>query len=301
MSQTLTQTVTEPSTTGKIYMWSGTTDGKDGKVNVHTGSTNILPYHTVDVTVKDMRALSPRPTVLTHGYEFLQHPSSIPHDVFMNFSTPENKKILSTKYFEECNDLVKKVTNAAEAYTFVHRIRSENTDPSKALDLMQQNRHGGTVPAAHCDRDPITAPERLRSSLGEELANELMKKYKRWAAVNIWRPIVSGVQRWPLCLVNHQGVPDWNYDTHMGRLYIVEDDLIDIRGDKDHESILKYDPRYEYHYASNMKSDEVLVFCAFHSDPKFGTPHGAFWDSATTPESPDRVSIEVRTWAFFED
>ncbi|KAI2629623.1 hypothetical protein GGR54DRAFT_635809 [Hypoxylon sp. NC1633] len=298
-----TETLTEaPSTKGTLYMWNGTKDGKDGIVNLSKGSTNVLPYKMVNVTVQDMRSLSPRPTVITHGYEFLNAPTAVPKEVFMTASkSRENEKVLEEAYFDECCNLVKKVTGAAEAFTFVARIRSQNTDVTEAVDFLKQNRHGGTVPAAHVDRDLETAPQRLRSSLGVEKANELMAKYKRWACVNVWRPINTTVKRWPLCLVDHSAVPDWHYDTHIGRIYIAEDELIDIRGAKSYEAILKYDPRYEYHYASDMSPDEVLLFCAFHSDPHLGIPHCAFWDSKTTKDAPDRMSVEVRTWVFFED
>ncbi|KAI1382304.1 hypothetical protein F4677DRAFT_21961 [Hypoxylon crocopeplum] len=298
MSQTMVET---PSTTGVVCMWNGTQDGKEGVLNIANGRTNLRPYHQVNITVQDMRNMSPRPTVVTDGYEFLTSPSSIPTEVFTTASSPESKAILETKYHEECCNLVKKVTGAAEAFTFVHRIRSQNQNLTEALDLMKQDRHGGTVPAAHVDRDLVTAPERLRSSLGEEKAEELMAKYKRWACVNVWRPVCPVVQRWPLCLVNHKAVPDWHYETHIGRIHMTNDDLIGSRGAKAHEAILKHDPRYEYLYASNMTPDEVLLFCAFHSDPKLGIPHSAFWDYNTNPDAPNRISCEVRTWVFWED
>lgn len=194
MSQT--QTVARP-TTGKICMWNGTADGQeDGFVDVSNGKTNALPPKIINVTVQDIRDQDPQPSVNTDGYELLKYPTSIPAEVFENPLTEENKEILVTAYFEECRRLVQEITGAAETFTFIHRIRSQNTDFNNALDF-KQDAFKGTVPLAHVDRDPVTAPERLRSSMGDERAEALMKKYKRWAIVNVWRPIGPAVQKWP--------------------------------------------------------------------------------------------------------
>lgn len=178
-------------------MWNGTTDGQeDGFVDISNGHTNTLPPRIVDITVQDIRNQDPKPSVNTDGYELLSHPTSIPTEVFQNGLTEENKALLETTYFEECRRLVQELTGAAETFTFVHRIRNQDTDFTDTLSF-KQDAFKGTVPLAHVDRDPITAPERLRSSLGEERAEALMKKYKRWATVNIWRPIGPAVQKWP--------------------------------------------------------------------------------------------------------
>lgn len=281
-------------------MWNGTADGQeDGFVDVSNGNTNALPPKIINVTVQDIRNQEPQPSVNTDGYELLRRPTSIPAEVFENPLTEENKEILVTAYFEECRRLVQEITGAAETFTFIHRIRSQNTDFNNALDF-KQDAFKGTVPLAHVDRDPVTAPERLRSSMGEERAEALMKKYKRWAIVNVWRPIGPAVQKWPLGFVNHHAIPDWHYNTHMGHLHTINNPAADERGAKTYENILKHDPRYKYHYASNMTSDEVLLFSAFHSDPRLGIPHGAFWDDNTAKDAPGRASIEVRTWAFFD-
>ncbi|KAH9905015.1 hypothetical protein F4778DRAFT_54438 [Xylariomycetidae sp. FL2044] len=297
MSQTQ---VEARSTTGTMCMWKGTTDGEEGYLDRATGKTNILPWNEVKIHVKDLRDVDPKPTVKTHGYQLMTYPTSIPTEVFKDAHSPENKRIIESAYFQECQDLVKKTTGAAEAITFVFRTRAQNTDMDSAVKMKGET-HTSTLPTAHVDRDHTTAPERLRSSLGVARAADLMKKYKRWGCTNVWRSISPTVQRWPLCFVNHEGIPDWSYDTHMGRVNMINDTSLSFRGIKSHEAILKPDSRYEYYYASNMTNDEVLLFHAFHSDPASVVPHGAFMDDNTAPDAPPRFSLEVRTWVFFED
>lgn len=81
----------------------------------------------------------------------------------------------------------------------------------------------------------------------------------------------------------------------------LNDPRVAIRGAKAQDSVLKDDPNYIYHYASNMTRQEVFVFSSGDSDPSKVVPHGAFWDDSTADDAPLRRSIEIRAWVFFED
>ncbi|PTB54618.1 hypothetical protein M431DRAFT_481831 [Trichoderma harzianum CBS 226.95] len=159
----------------------------------------------------------------------------------------------------------------------------------------------GPRPVAHVDRDLPNAIVSLQCALGKDKADNLLKRHKRWAQVNLWRPIGRPVVKWPLVFANHDAIPDWDYDTHMARVYSVNDPRIADRGGKSHNCILIDDERYAYHYASNVAPDEALVFFSFHSDPKMVLPHGAFWDNKTPDDAPPRRSLEVRCFVFFDD
>ncbi|MAD82636.1 MAG: hypothetical protein CL912_06715 [Deltaproteobacteria bacterium] len=288
------------STTGLVYMWNGTTDNQDdGYINTVDGSTNVKPSMEVTVEVEDVRNLTEPPKVSSHGYQLVKFTSSLPSSCFLDAYSPENKRLIEEVYYDECRGLVQDFTGAVEAFPYVYRIRNQSADVTRLADI---DFHKDSAPIVHVDRDSETAPDRLRYSLGADRANSLLARYKRYASINVWRPIGTKVQKWPLLLVNHQSVANWDYSTHMGRVHFSNDQKrVGARGTKSHETVLKFDPGYVYHYAGEMAPNEAWLFYAFHSEPKFAIPHSAFWDQSTEVDARTRWSIEVRIWVFFED
>lgn len=87
----------------------------------------------------------------------------------------------------------------------------------------------------------------------------------------------------------------------MAQLHTINDPSDDETGGRGHDTVLKHDFRYEYHYASRLNTDEVRVFSSFDSDATKVVPHGAFWDDDTAEDAPTRRSIEVRSFVFFDE
>ncbi|KJX93087.1 hypothetical protein TI39_contig4417g00005 [Zymoseptoria brevis] len=258
----------------------------------------MKPALKVPIRVTDVRSLPEGPSVKKNGYELVHLHSSLPEECFLNHTLPEHKADIDAVYMEECRRLAMEKTGAAEAFPYVFRVRNQSKD---LIDVERSDFHSDTVPIVHVDRDPSTAPDRLRSSLGTQRANALMAKYRTMGSINVWRPIKSRVEKWPLMLVDHSSVLDWDYDTHMGRLHFLNDRRAGVRGSKSHETLLTFDPRYRYYYARDMTSDEAWLFYAYHSNTALGVPHSAFWDDKTSSEAATRWSIEVRIWVFFDD
>lgn len=283
------------STTGTVYIADGTSDGQTGWYNHTDGSTNVI-RKAIPITVENVRNLPQQPKSNLEGYQLVTFPTHLPEEPFLNANLPENKHLIESAYFSECRRLVLEVTGAAEAYPYVYRVRNQERHVS---DFHNSDFHRDSVPVVHVDRDAETAPERLRASLGAAEAERLLRQYRHYGSMNVWRPVRNVVQRWPLMLVDHRGIPDWDYDTHMLRLQSNNDGRVSTRGSKDHENILRFDERYRYVYADEMRPDEAWLFYAFHSDPALGVPHGAFWDDSTKPDALTRWSVEVRVWVFF--
>lgn len=291
-----TTTTTLHTTTGTVYVADGTTDGKIGYYNHTDDSTNVI-RKPIPIQVEDARTLSKSPTTKEEGYQLVDFHTKLPEGRFLDSKSPENKKVIEEVYFDECRRLVQEVTGAAEAYPYVYRVRNQEQN-AKASN--KSNFHTDFVPVVHVDRDDVTAPQRLRASLGAEKAEMLLSKYKSYGSINVWRPVKNVVQKWPLMLVDHKSVKNWDYSTHMFTLHSSNDERVATRGAKEHETILTHDKRYRYIYASDMTPDEAWLFFAFHSDPALGIPHGAFWDDSTKDEALTRCSIEVRIWVFFD-
>ncbi|KAI2640639.1 hypothetical protein GGS26DRAFT_539116 [Hypomontagnella submonticulosa] len=291
------------STTGTINVWGGTKDGKDGYIDYGNKSSNIIPPIEIAITAQDVRRLPKLPTHPKNGYELVKSPTQLSAADFLNSGTEEGEKIVKSVYFEECRRLVEKTAKPALAVPVSFRIRQDPGDkPTESLKIEVGNSGGGgnPRPIAHLDRDPTTAITVLKDVMGEDKAEEMLKKYSRWAQINVWRPIENVAQRWPLMFMNHDGIPEWNYQEHTGRIFNINDPRMEKRGAIQYDVLAKEDPRYVYHYASNMSPEEVWVFSSFDSDPRMALPHGAFWDENTPAGAPPRRSIEVRSLVFWE-
>ena len=174
------------------------------------------------------------------------------------------------------------------------KIRSMAKDA--AADMASGRKENeNPVSVIHTDLDQITADEFLVEKIDPEDAAR-MKGYKKWAQVNLWRPINCEVQRWPLLFVNKTKIPDWSYEKYTGQPITLNDPRVDLNGHraKSHDNILINDERYSYQYASKVTLDEAFIFFTFHTDPSSVVPHGAFWDNSTSKNAPVRISLEVR-------
>ena len=293
--------MTSHFTSGTVGMFGGTKDGKEPYIDFKNNIANINKPEDVPITVEDMRFMNPRPTFATHGYEFRSHVTSVtPEKLAHGQDSPEAKKIVDDNYMTEVVKIIQEATKGAEVIPNGFRLRTQVQD---GRDSVKSKVAYGSVNVVHVDRDPANAHLRLKTSIGEERAEALLEKYKgkKWASVNVWRSIGDTVGKWPLLFVNTGKVPDWDYDTHMVQVYTIDDPAVQERGEKGYESVLKNDPRYVYHYASNLTVDEVLVFASFHADPKMVVPHGAFWDDNSPEDAPTRRSIEARCWVFWDE
>ena len=214
--------------------------------------------------------------------------------------TPEGKARIRDALFAETTEIVKQVVGSEpKIIPSYFKVRQGRGNDASHLGI-DKHRHA-IRPLAHVDRDPSTIYISVRDAVGAEEAEILMRKYKRWAQVNVWRPIGNIASKWPLAMMNHQQIPEWEYDTHFGRVGSRNDPRNVERGEKAHDLIAKEDSRYKYYYASDMTPDEVWVFCSFDTDRNTVVPHGAFWDDNTPEDAPERASIEVRHVVFFDE
>jgi hypothetical protein len=125
--------------------------------------------------------------------------------------------------------------------------------------------------------------------LGDE-ADELLKK--RFAVINVWRPIRGPVVDAPLAVTDASSIAagdlvasDLIYPDRTGEIYYV-----------------KYNPDHKWFYVPGMRTDEVLLIKCYDSiddgRARF-VPHSAFVDPTTPVGALPRESIELRTLVFF--
>jgi hypothetical protein len=117
------------------------------------------------------------------------------------------------------------------------------------------------------------------------------KTVVRSAQYNVWRALSGAPQDVPLALCAYPsvqaedlidcdaifdtpGAPEWSFGNY----------------------VIAYNPAHRWHYYSNMRPDEAIVFKTSESDPARAQlmPHGAFDNPLAPPDSPPRISLEMR-------
>jgi hypothetical protein len=173
-------------------------------------------------------------------------------------------------YYAEIERLVCAETGAARALMFDHTIRSIAWSERGARE---------PVRIVHNDYTPTSGPQRVRDLLD---AGEAMQRLqRRFAVINVWRPMVDVVRDTPLAICDAGSMApadfvatEMRYRDRVGETYSVS-----------------YNPDHRWYYFPQMRRDEVLLFKCFDSAEdgraRFGA-HSAFDDPAATKAAPER-------------
>ncbi len=114
----------------------------------------------------------------------------------------------------------------------------------------------------------------------------------RSAQYNVWRALSGAPQDVPLGLCAYPSIEPGDL--------IDCDAIFDPLDDAPEWSfgnyVIEYNPAHRWYYYSNMRPDEAIVFKTSESDPARAQlmPHGAFDNPLAPPDSPPRVSLEMR-------
>ena len=229
--------------------------------------TNAL-YVPRKVLLRDLRQGSPE--LDAEGFALLQHRSAVG-----DFWDDAEAESLGRA---EAAELVRAATGARAVHVFDHTQRRR--DP-------QARRQPST--RVHVDYTLSSAPRRVRDLFGAR-ADALLAR--RFAFINVWRPIRHRAEDWPLALADARSVAP-------GELVATDIVYPDRRGEIYN---LTYSPRHRWWYAPDMGLDETLLIKCYDSreDVARFTPHTAFEHRLTRPGAPPRESIEFRTIAFFD-
>jgi hypothetical protein len=227
-----------------------------------------------EVRVIDARAVGDRLSLDREGFVLLRRPTAA-QDLY---DDAEIRRV----YYPECERLIVAATGAKRVVAFDHIVRNA----ARSARGNQIKQPAGRV---HNDYTARSAPQRVRDLMGEE-AEELLRR--RFAEINLWRPIKGPVLRSPLALCDAQTLSqenlvasDLRYPDRTGEIYGVT-----------------YNPAQRWHYFPRMEADEAVLIRCFDSARQGAarfSAHGAFDDPDTPQDAPPRESIEVRTLVFF--
>ena len=186
-------------------------------------------------------------------------------------------------YYPEMEALVKKESGASRVVVFDHTLRTDDDAIREARKIRE------VVPRVHNDYTEWSAPQRVRDLLPDE-AEALLKR--RFAIVQVWRPIKHPVESFPLALCDARTistddliVSERRYQQRVGQTYAIT-----------------YNPNHKWFWFPRMRREEAFVFKVFDSLKdrcSRWTAHTAFDDPTSPPNARPRESIEIRTLAFF--
>lgn len=228
------------------------------------------------VTIRNARPLLPVLSLDREGFVLRRHTT----EVVDFYDDAEVRRV----YYPEIEALVREETGAAKVVIFDHTLR--NTAP----ESQSGRRVREAAASVHNDYTEKSAPQRVRDLLDPEEAELRLKR--RFAEINVWRPIEGPVQSWPLALCDARSIDkqdlvpsERRYPDRVGEIYAV-----------------RYNPRHRWFYFPRMRRDETLFIKCFDSatDGRARlSVHTAFEDPTTPPHAPPRESIELRTLVFF--
>jgi hypothetical protein len=239
--------------------------------------TNIVGEpHTVPIY--DMRPIADGLNLDVQGFALVDAPTSV-RDFY-------DEAELRDTYYREAEELVKQATGASRVVVFDHTIRRREHGV--------EDRTPGTprqpVTRIHGDYTEISGPQRVRDLMGAE-ADDLLTR--RFAVVNVWRPIRGPLREAPLAVCDAGSVAPGDL---VAQDLIYRDRTGEIYG-------LTYNPAHRWYYAPAMRADEALLLKCYDSltdgRARF-MPHTSFADPDAPADMLPRESIELRTLAFFD-
>ena len=115
---------------------------------------------------------------------------------------------------------------------------------------------------------------------------------RRAAIINVWRPVAYPTRDWPLALGDAR--------TFETQDLIATEQIFPHRTGETYG--VAYNPAQYWHYVPDLAPDEAILIKCWDSDAAVArfTPHSAFQDPTTPPDTAPRQSIEFRVIAFFD-
>jgi hypothetical protein len=246
--------------------------GAPGASDVRTGGGRPDPHRVV---MRNGRSHAGRFPLEREGFRFVHHDTKVANF----FDEDELRRV----YYPEMEALVRAESGASRVVVFDHTLRTADDELREAAKI------GEVVRRVHNDYTEWSAPQRVRNLLPQE-AEKLLER--RFAIVQVWRPIRHRVESWPLAIADVQSLSPAD-------MVVAERRYTDRIGQT---SAITYNPAHRWYWFPHMRPDEALVFKVYDSlkdgRARF-TAHTAFEDPTTPPHARPRESIEIRTLAFF--
>ena len=235
-------------------------------------------YAEHKVLVHDGRPRATQFNLDREGFAFLRHSAGV-SDFY------DDEKVVE-QYYPAMQHLLKEVTDASKVIIFDHTRRIDDLDALERL--------GARPPASivHNDFTPDSATQRVKDLLPRAEATRRLGK--RFASINVWRPLRQPVETAPLTICEYDAID--NKD-----LVVSERHYPDKRVGKIYN--LKYNPQQKWYFFPQMTCNEIILLKCYDSltdGTARWTAHGSFQDPNSQPDATPRESIEIRSMIFFD-
>jgi hypothetical protein len=251
----------------RLFTYTGAPGGNDKR----SGGT----YDPRTVKMHNGRLETDRFVLDRDGFRFVPHPTKM-RDFY-------DEDEIRSVYYPEMVELIKAQSGAKRVVVFDHTLRTADDELREAKKIRE------VVRRAHNDYTEWSGPQRVRDILPNE-AEDLLTR--RFAIVQVWRPIRHPVETFPLAICDARSVA---FDD-----FIISERIYQDR--KGQTYACAYNPNHHWYWFPRMRREEALVFKVYDSQ-KEGvarwTAHTAFEDPTTPSNARPRESIEIRTLAFF--
>jgi len=242
---------------------------------VEPGTVKPLPdKDTIEMPVFDCRAARDRFSLDIEGFAFIDFSPA-----FDQFYDPD---AVRKHYYPIVEKTVREWTGARKVEVFDHNVRNDPKAGEGGADR--------PVRFVHNDYTENSGPQRVKDIMGEAEGADLLKR--RYAVINLWRPISGPVRDMPLGILDAQSM---SQDDFVATDLIYRDRIGEVSSVRPNRS-------HRWYYLSEMRTDEALLLKCFDSDRSGRaryTAHSSFKDPNTPAEAPARESIEARALVFF--
>ncbi len=172
------------------------------------------------------------------GFRFVRHDTKVADF----FDDTEVRRV----YYAEMEALVKAESGASRVVIFDHTLRTADDADREARKIRE------VVPRVHNDYTEWSGPQRVRDLLPDE-AETLLQR--RFAIVQVWRPIRLPVESFPLAICDARTVStddlvisERRYPNRVGQTYAIT-----------------YNPQHRWFWFPRMRREEAIVFKVYDS------------------------------------
>ena len=232
-------------------------------------------YETHRVFIHDARPRATEFSIDREGFQLVSRETKV-GDLY-------DETILRAAYYPEAEALLKAELGVEKVVIFDHTLRTAKDAP-RGVGLPRE-----PVLRVHNDYTVKSGPQRVRDLLPAAEAEARLKR--RFAIVNIWRPIVGPLQHMPLAFCDAGTfraedaiATDLIYPDRVGEIYSIA-----------------YNPAQRWFYFSEMQRHEAALIKTYDSDPDRArfTAHSAFADPNFPHPAILRESLELRALVFW--
>jgi hypothetical protein len=230
-------------------------------------------YDAHAVTIRNARPLAPELSLDVQGFFLLRAPSA--------FADFQDEEAIRSAYYPEVERLLAEATGAALVINFDHNVRNAARAARGEAGIR------GPVANTHNDFTARSGPDRARRELELRSLDAATLLRRRFAIVNLWRPIGRPVQKSPLALCDARTIAPGD---------LVAADLV-YRDRIGETYALRHNSAQLWYYFPRLAPDEAILIKGYESDPQAArcAPHAAFDDPTSPPDAPERESIETRS------